>query len=256
MAERKFYWLKLKDDFFQQKEIKKLRKIAGGDTYTIIYLKMQLLSLKNEGILKYERTESNLSEQISLEIDEDEDNVQVTLQFLQSNNLIEMLDEETYLLTKASENIGKEGSSAERMRRLREKQKAKKMLTSHCDSDVQNCYTEQEQEQEIEQEIEQQQDIDKILKNYYSDRDIKIIKKYCADNNVAAAVVKEKLFVLLHKKNIKNKVGSLIAAIKDDWQLPKELENIDPMHFNNFKARDYDYEDLENKLLGWDKDDE
>ena len=63
----------------------------------------------------------------------------------------------------------------------------------------------------------------------------------------------------MHKKNIKNKVGSLIAAIKDDWQLPKELESkneIDAKRFNNFEARDYDYDDLENKLLGWDKDDE
>ena len=31
---KKYYWLKLKEDFFRQKEIKKLRKIAGGDTYT------------------------------------------------------------------------------------------------------------------------------------------------------------------------------------------------------------------------------
>lgn len=35
MAKR-YYWLKLPDGFFRQKAIKKLRKIAGGDTYTII----------------------------------------------------------------------------------------------------------------------------------------------------------------------------------------------------------------------------
>ena len=45
--DKKYYWLKLKDDFFRDKKMKKLRNIAGGDTYTIIYLKMQLLSLKN-----------------------------------------------------------------------------------------------------------------------------------------------------------------------------------------------------------------
>ena len=42
MAKR-YYWLKLPDGFFRQKAIKKLRKIAGGDTYTIIYLKMLLV---------------------------------------------------------------------------------------------------------------------------------------------------------------------------------------------------------------------
>ena len=40
---KKYYWLRLKNNFFQQKEIKKLRKIAGGDTYTIIYLKLTFL---------------------------------------------------------------------------------------------------------------------------------------------------------------------------------------------------------------------
>ena len=218
---------------------------------------MQLLSLKDGGVLKYEGTEDNLAEQLALEIDEDVDNIQVTLQFLIANKLIETIDNENYLLTKAQECIGKEGSSAERMRRLRERKKQ----SSLCDSNVQNCYIEQEQEieKDIKQEIEQQQDIDTILEKYYSDKEIAIIKKYCIENKIAAAVVKEKLFVLLHKKNIKNKVGSLIAAIKDDWQLPKELESkneINAKRFNNFKARDYDYDDLENKLLGWDEDDE
>ena len=32
---RVLFWLKLPKDFFRQKEIKKLRTIAGGDTYTI-----------------------------------------------------------------------------------------------------------------------------------------------------------------------------------------------------------------------------
>ena len=49
---KKYYWLKLKNDFFTSKEMKKLRKIAGGDTYTIIYLKLQLLSLQNEQSMK------------------------------------------------------------------------------------------------------------------------------------------------------------------------------------------------------------
>ena len=78
---KKFYWLKLKDNFFQQKEIKKLRKIAGGDTYTIIYLKLQLLSLENEGVLVYEGVEKDFAEQLSYEIDEDRDNIEITLQF-------------------------------------------------------------------------------------------------------------------------------------------------------------------------------
>ena len=44
---KKYYWLKLDRHFFGNARIKKLRKLAGGDTYTIIYLKLLLLMLKH-----------------------------------------------------------------------------------------------------------------------------------------------------------------------------------------------------------------
>ena len=44
MAGKRYYWLKMEENFFNDKRVKKLRKIAGGDTYTIIYLKMMLSS--------------------------------------------------------------------------------------------------------------------------------------------------------------------------------------------------------------------
>ena len=44
---KRYYWLKLPDDFFGDKAIKRLRKIAGGDTYVIIYLKMMQIRLKD-----------------------------------------------------------------------------------------------------------------------------------------------------------------------------------------------------------------
>ena len=51
--EKRYYWLKFQGDFFDSKRIKKLRKLAGGDTYLVIYLKMQLKALKTGCILEY-----------------------------------------------------------------------------------------------------------------------------------------------------------------------------------------------------------
>ena len=136
MAEAgKFYWLKLKDDFFTQPKIKKLRRIAGGDTYTIIYLKMQLLSLKNNGILDYQQIEPTFAEEIALTLDEDVDNVKVTLQYLVGQGLIESNDTE-FLLFEAAESIGTESKSAERVRRFREKNKVEVL---QCNADVTPC---------------------------------------------------------------------------------------------------------------------
>ena len=82
MAEKRFYWLKLKENYLNEPKIKKLRKIAGGDTYTIIYLKMQLLSIKNEGIIQFEGIEPTFEEELALKLDEDLDNVKITLNYL------------------------------------------------------------------------------------------------------------------------------------------------------------------------------
>ena len=84
MAEKRYYWLKLKDDFFDSIRIKKLRSLAGGDTYTIIYLKMLLKAIKNDGILEYQGIEKNICDEIALDINESPDNVNVALTYLLS----------------------------------------------------------------------------------------------------------------------------------------------------------------------------
>ena len=86
---KKYFWIRLKTDFFKSLAMKKLRRIAGGDTYTIIYLKLQLLSANNDGVLYYEGIENTFAEEIASLLDEDEDNVKVTLQFLESVGLLE-----------------------------------------------------------------------------------------------------------------------------------------------------------------------
>ena len=124
MAEKRYYWLKLKEDYFSSPKIKKLRKIAGGDTFTIIYLKLQLLSIKTEGYIEYEGIEPTFEEEVALKLDEDVDNVSVTLGYLKSVQLLEESEETNkFFLIEASDNIGSEGQSAERKRRFDERKK-------------------------------------------------------------------------------------------------------------------------------------
>lgn len=152
MAEKKYYWLKLMKDFFTKPKIKKLRRIAGGDTYTIIYLKMQLLSLDNEAIIRFENIEDTIEEEIALTIDEDVENVTVTLNYLLSQGLIEKKSDNEYLLTETVKLIGSETSVAKRVRKYREKQKA-----LQCNADVTNCNI----EIDIEKDKELELDLDK-----------------------------------------------------------------------------------------------
>ena len=155
---KKYYWLKLKEDFFSQPKIKKLRRIAGGDTYTIIYLKLQLLSLKNEGNLYFEGIEDDFIEELSLTIDEDVENVKITVSYLIAQNLLEEVEKDEFSLPEAKVSIGTESESTQRVRRLRERRKQQKSVT--CNVDVTKCNT----EIEIELEKEIKKDIDKEIK--------------------------------------------------------------------------------------------
>lgn len=131
MAEKRYYWLKMKENWFSEPIIKKLRKIAGGDTFTIIYLKMQLMSIKNEGYIEYEGIEPTFEEEIALKLDEDVDNVIVTVNYLKSLSLmVECNEENKFFLVEASNNIGSEGQSAERKRKFDEKKKQQSLQSN------------------------------------------------------------------------------------------------------------------------------
>ncbi|MDE1693549.1 phage replisome organizer N-terminal domain-containing protein [Streptococcus suis] len=154
MAEnRRYYWLKLKEDFFTDKRIKRLRRISGGDTYTIIYLKLLLLSLKDSGKLYYDGVETNFIKELALTIDEKEDDVMVTVNYLIVQNLMEIIAEnDEYFLTEIPSLIGSETASTRRSRKSREQ----KMLQCNTTATLmqQNCNTEIEKEIDIELEKE------------------------------------------------------------------------------------------------------
>lgn len=138
MTTKKYYWLKLPDNFFEDKSIKKLRRIAGGDTYTIIYLKMLLKSLKDNGKIYYDGIEESVAEEIALELDEDADNVLVTINFLKRYGLLKESGDDV-MLTQIPTMVGSESAAAERMRRSREKKKVESIESDGSQPDAIEC---------------------------------------------------------------------------------------------------------------------
>ncbi|MGF2009099.1 phage replisome organizer protein [Lactococcus lactis] len=169
--EKRYWWLKLPEDFFNQIEIKLLRKIAGGDTYTIIYQKMLLLSLKNGGLLYFEGFADKFAEEISLTIDEKLENVEVTLSFLQSKNLIVELDKMTFEMQKAKIMTGSETSGAERVRRHREKKKALQSNTNSVTSsqvgNVEKRRGDKRREEERREDKKREEETENLFDNYF-----------------------------------------------------------------------------------------
>lgn len=236
--DKKYYWLKLKEDFFQDVRIKKLRRVAGGDTYTIIYLKLQLLSIKNNGVLIYNGYLETIEEEFALAIDEDIQNVKMTLAFLFTNKLIEEVEKNKFLMTETIKCIGSETAAAERMRnhRKQENEKNQKLTYSkneneydlcknalhcyndvtNCYADVTNCYTEKREDidkredKEIDKKQEKKQKLEQMFEAFWVLYPKKINKRQC-------------FTAFCNIKGLEKEFESIIKALKEDrsseqWQ--------------------------------------
>lgn len=228
MSEKRYYWLKLMKDFFTNPKIKKLRKLAGGDTFTIIYLKLQLLSLDNEGVLIFQGIENTFEEEMALTIDEDVENVSVTLNYLISQNLMEVLSKTEYLLTETQCLIGSESSVTKRVRKHREQ----KVL--QCNANETICNTEIDIEKEIDKEI----DINKEEKIPYKEI-IDCLNKFAKTNyKHTNQVTKDKIKARWNdgfrlndfETVIKNKCSEWMGTDMEKYLRPKTLFG------NNFES--------------------
>lgn len=120
-----FYWLKIKKDFFNSILIKKMRKSENGNAMAIVYLKMQLEAVENEGIIPFLGYGEDIVEEISLNIDEEISIVKNTLDFLAKYGMAS-LEETQLFLPETLKNTEKETDAAERMRRMRERREGDK----------------------------------------------------------------------------------------------------------------------------------
>ena len=220
MAEpKRYFWLKLHRDFFQRKDIKRLRKIAGGDTYTIIYLKMLLKSIMSEGALFFDNLEDDFVSELALDIDEDVENVKITVQYLLKVGLLECVSDTEYSLPDAQNNTGAETAAASRMRRSRAKNEALKR--NNVTPMLQNGYGEIEIEKEKELEID---------------------NKNCRLSDKSSTVVSEIIDYLNQKtgkhfrKSIANTTRAINARIKEGFTV------------DDFKAV------IDKKVIEWGKD--
>ncbi|SNH99032.1 putative phage-associated protein [Streptococcus pneumoniae] len=138
LKNKRYFWIQLAQDFFKSKEMKLLRKIAGGDTHTIIYLKMMLISLEDGGHIYYDGLADNLAEEIALVIDENVEDIKITLIFLESKGLLTRKNDRDYFLEQVPEMVGSETATARRVRKFRENKQALQCNTDEtkCNGDI------------------------------------------------------------------------------------------------------------------------
>ena len=123
--------------------------------------------METEGYLKYQGIFPTITKELSIDIDEPEENVILLLNILQQFKVIDIYEDNSIYLLEIQDCIGKEGSSAERMRKFREKQKQKLISegntpVSLCDTNVTTGDNNVTPEKEIEIEKEDLIGLDNI----------------------------------------------------------------------------------------------
>lgn len=155
---KKFYWLKLKRDFFKRHDIRIIEEMENGKDYILFYLKLLLESITHEGRLRFSETIPYNEKMLSVITNTNIDIVRAAMKVFAELHMVEILDDNTIYMSEVLKLTGSETAQAQKKREYRrrflEGQKEDNVLemSSQCPLDVR---------QEIEKEIEKDKEKDK-----------------------------------------------------------------------------------------------
>lgn len=128
MSEGRYYWLKLKRDFFKRHDIQILESMPNGKEYCLFYLKLLCESIDHEGQLRFSDTLPYDEQMLATITNTNIDIVRVAVKVLCRLDMMEKMDDGTLHMTEVQSMMGSASNTpnAIRMRRFNEKQKALK----------------------------------------------------------------------------------------------------------------------------------
>jgi predicted phage replisome organizer len=156
---KKYYWLKLKRDFFKRHDIKIIESMENGKDYVLFYLKLLLESVDHEGELRFSETVPYNDKMLSTITDTNIDIVRSAVKIFSELGMMETFDDGTLYMEQVSTMLGYETSDAMRMREAREKKK--QLLIAH--GEIEQC-SESFENRSPELEIELDKEIEKDKK--------------------------------------------------------------------------------------------
>ena len=153
---RKYYYLKLKENYFDDDSIVLLESMQDGVLYSNILLKLYLKSLKHGGRLQLDEDIPYTAQMIATITRQQIGTVERALQIFLKLGLVEVLDSGTFYMSNIELLIGQSSTEAERKRAARLQNMA---LSAHRTnsghlSDIRPPEIELEKEIEIKREIE------------------------------------------------------------------------------------------------------
>lgn len=125
MANKKYYWLKLKRDFFKRHDIRIVEELPNGKEYLLFYLKLLVESIDHEGALRFSDTVPYNEQMLSVITNTNIDIVRASMKLFTELKMMEVLDDATIYMAEVNTMIGSavDNDAANRQRRCRDRKK-------------------------------------------------------------------------------------------------------------------------------------
>lgn len=122
---KKYYWLKLKRDFFKRHDIRIIEEMPNGKDYILFYLKLLLESIDHDGTLRFSDAIPYNEQMLSVVTNTNIDIVRSAMKIFTELNMMEILDDGTLYMHEVNRMIGSavDSDAANRQRRCRERKK-------------------------------------------------------------------------------------------------------------------------------------
>lgn len=177
MADNKYYWLKLKRDFFKRHDIQIIENMENGKDYILFYLKLLCESVDHEGNLRFSETIPYNEKMLSTITNTNIDIVRSAMKVFNELNMVEILEDKTIFMRECEKMLGSETAWAEKKRLYREKQRT---LSLDCPPSVRQ---EIEIEKEIDIELEDKKENKKKKVEKFVKPTIAEVDAYCKERN-------------------------------------------------------------------------
>ena len=162
---KKYYYLKLKEDFFDGDAMIVMESMQDGYKYSNILLKLYLRSLKNEGKLMFNDRIPYNSTILSQVTRHSIGDVERAIKLFKEMDLIEVLDNGAIFISDIQNFVGESSTEGDRKREYRRKIDAEKLLLESNGQMSGQMSDKRPPEIEIELEKELELEIDKRKKN-------------------------------------------------------------------------------------------
>lgn len=186
MAEnQKYYYMRLRADFFNRKDIILLESMQNGAVYCLILLKLLTASLENNGHLMLNEEIVMTPAMLATITRYDVGTVEKALQIFMQLGLVEQLPDNSYYMLEIEGMVGKTSTEADRKRLARAKVKALKgQTTDECLTNVRTLSDNPSPEIETEKETDINTEVDSDRELYGRYRNVSLtLSEYEAIKN-------------------------------------------------------------------------